>query len=637
MVALAATGIGAVVGAGAFLGIAGSTFASIGAIAGVVSGVASIGSSLLAKTPPARGSVTQTIISTDAPMPYVMGEGYVGGVLRHDTAYGATINKVPNPYRWMPTIYSGGGPIQGFEPYVDKAPLTTWYDDYLWVDTQLGTLPESTALAPTHSGAPGWDSTSKLSGFAAIGWNLKFDKDAKRFASGVPEFGAHGQWVKVYDPRLDSTFPGGSGAHRVNNEATWAWSENPALHAGVYAYGRYQNGKRVFGIGMPADGIDWACVAAWANVCDANAWTIFGRIFEPGNRWQNLKDIAAAGGAQPIASSRGLLSFKYNAPQVALDTITAADLADGPVRVTSMQSWGERINTIIPKYTSADHDWQQVAAGEVSVPTYVTEDGEIKSKEWPWNLVKDAEQVAQLAAYVLVDTRELTPIVIPCGPRMRAYRPGECLEIDLPEYGLSTDAIILQREVDPATMTVTLTMVGETPDKHAYALGQTADPPATPALGQTAEERDELAAAAADPSGFVSNLILTSFIVDADPLDGLLQATEDSITIETHGRNYSDKVVSVTGDTLTVEDDGTTAIVDETLYHIYYDDDDREGGAVTLLATQDSQTAATTAGNPTRHYVGSIRSDEIGGTGSSGGGTSPPGWNPPNYNGNPPD
>ncbi|MFG5445095.1 hypothetical protein ACFJZM_13600, partial [Enterococcus faecalis] len=85
----------------------------------------------------------------------------------------------------------------------------------------LGECPESTALAPQWAGATGWGSTSKLSGQAAIGWSFLFDKEGKRFASGLPQLGAYGQWVKVYDPRLDSTFPGGSGSHRVDDETTW--------------------------------------------------------------------------------------------------------------------------------------------------------------------------------------------------------------------------------------------------------------------------------------------------------------------------------------------------------------------------------------------------------------------------------
>ena len=34
-----------------------------------------------------------------------------------------------------------------------------------------------------------------------------------------------------------------------------------------------------------------------ANVCEANGWTCHGVIFEPGNKWENLKNILAAGGA----------------------------------------------------------------------------------------------------------------------------------------------------------------------------------------------------------------------------------------------------------------------------------------------------------------------------------------------------
>jgi hypothetical protein len=491
-VALIATGVGAVAGAGTLISVAGvgsATLGTIGTVASIAATAASIGSQALSKAPPVRGNVTQLIIAPDVPQPYMMGEGYYAGVLRHDAAYGATLNDVPNPYRGMPVVYSGGGPVESITPYVDKAAVSGYYSTYLYTDTQLGATPEASALSPNFAGLPGWDASSKLSGQAAILWNLKFDKKGKRFASGVPQIGAYGQWVKAYDPRLDSTAPGGSGAHRVDDETTWEWTENPALHFGTYAYGRHQNGVRTIGCGLTS--IDWGVIAAWANVCEANNWTIFGVVYEPGNRWENLKDIAAAGGGVPVVSSGGMLSVKYWAPQVALDTITLADLAEGQVTYSPLQSWDDRINTIIPRYTSADHEWNQVAAEPVSIGGFVTEDGEEKRKEWPYNLVKDAEQAAQLAAYQIYEGREVTPIVIPCLPRMRDYRPGECLTLDLPDYGLEMDAVILQRSLDPATLTVTLTLMGETPAKHAIALGQTPAPPATPVAGQDGEDRDE--------------------------------------------------------------------------------------------------------------------------------------------------
>src|SRR3546814_7099198 len=92
-------------------------------------------------------------------------------------------------------------------------------------------------------------------------------------------------------------------------------------------------------IGLPADGIDWAVVAAWANVCETNGWTISGVCFEPGDRSQNLIDICAAGSGEPVPG--GILSFKYDAPAVALDTITEEDIAEGNMSVVAMQSRSE--------------------------------------------------------------------------------------------------------------------------------------------------------------------------------------------------------------------------------------------------------------------------------------------------------
>lgn len=498
-VALVATGVGAFAAAGSALAATASTVASVATVvsgvAGVISSVVGQGAKVQAEQTPARGSVSRVVTEINAPQPYVMGEGFFAGVLRHDAGYGATLNDVPNPYRGMVIVYSGAGPIESITPWLEYAPITNYYDTFLYTDTQLGATPEASALTAHFSGFPDWTTDHKLSGQAAILWNLKFDKAGKRFASGIPVIGAYGQWVKVYDPRLDSTFPGGSGTQRLNDEATWAYSDNPALHAGTYAYGRYQNGKKVMGIGLPEPAIDFAAVAAWANLCDANSWTMFGVAWEPGNRWVNLKDICFAGGGEPTFSN-GVLSFAYAAPVVALDTVTEADLI-GECSVTSMQSYRDRINTIVPSYRSPEHNWEMIQAEQIQSATYLTEDGEEKRREWTFNFVKNKDQAAELGAYKMVNSRELAPITLECGPRLRAYRPGECLALNIPELGLDTDAIILKRTVDPGSMKVTLTFIGETPSKHAYALGQVGVAPPTPSLSQTLQERDEVAAAVA--------------------------------------------------------------------------------------------------------------------------------------------
>jgi hypothetical protein len=300
--------------------------------------------------------------------------------------------------------------------------------------------------------------------------------------------------VKVYDPRQDSTYPGGSGAARAKNESTYvggAAAENPGCHGVTYALGRYQNGKKVFGGGFATDAIDWAAWVAFANHCDANGWKVGGVIHEPGSRWDNLKRICEAGGGEPVFVG-AKLSVRWSAPKISVDTITADDLADGEITIPAMRTWRDRKNIFVPRYRSEAHKWEYVQAEAVEVEDYIDEDGEEKPDESQFDLVQWVNQATQLAAYKLVDAREITGIVIPCKPRLINYQLGEALTVDLPEEGLSGQLCeIIGRSVDPGTAIVTLTLRTETNAKHDFALGLTGTAPPTPSL-TTAEDLDDI-------------------------------------------------------------------------------------------------------------------------------------------------
>lgn len=463
-------------------------------IAAAIAVAANIGSAVLAKPPPAKGSVNQIQIGANMPTPYAIGRTYVGGNMVHDVGYGGS----NNPYKSMVLVWSGGGPIHSIESFQgDFSSLSFsggnaigYYNNYLYLSTSLGARPQAAALTGPFGAIPGWGSAAKISGKTHGLVTLKFDKKGKRFASGIPQFGVVGKWVLAYDPRKDSTYPGGSGSHRFDDETTWEWTDNPALHGIAYARGRYENGKKVFGCGYTKEAIDLAAFVAHANVCDANGWTVGGVIYEPGSRKDNLKYILEAGGGEPVFGAR--LSVRYAAPKVALDTVTADDLADGDYIVPAMRSWRDRLNGIIPKYRSEAHKWEYVQSEAVSVEQYVEEDGEEKQEERQFSLVQDKDQAAQLASYVLVNGREFGPIVLPLKPRLGAYGPGETLEIDIPELGLNQQLCeITQRDIDPGTAIVTLTFVSETDDKHAFALGQTGTAPPTPSI-TASEDLDEI-------------------------------------------------------------------------------------------------------------------------------------------------
>jgi hypothetical protein len=505
-VALIATGVGAFAGAAGIAGVASAaTIAKIGSIASLVSTAASIGAQVTAKKPPARGSITQVIVETEPPRPYLMGETFFAGVMRYRVGYGATLKKVPNPYLWQVMVYSSAGPVEALvQQQFDFAPIGSYYTGFYSSVSQLGARPEASALSPPFGAAPGWNSSSKLSGCAAIGQNFKFDRDGQVFASGIPATGAIWRGEKAYDPRLDSTRPGGSGAHRLGVETTYTYTRNPALHAGTYAYARFHNSVKIIGIGIPEDGIDWATVAAWANDCDANEWYVDGVIFEGGSqsgstvKAQNLDDICAAGGGRWLMAG-AVLTFDWQRPRISLETITDKDIISG--EAIALQSFRDRFNTVRPQYRSPDHNWELITAAPIVGSTYVTEDGESKVQAWPFNLVKGAAQAGELGAYALVDSREIGPVTLVLGHEWRRYKPGDTLRIESDIVGLESDVVIIRRELDPDTLQVQLTFKTETPAKHDFALGKVAVPPPTPIIGQTPAERDAVSGYLTNPRG----------------------------------------------------------------------------------------------------------------------------------------
>jgi hypothetical protein len=466
---------------------------SVGTLAAIAGGL-SIASSLLAPKPQAGttgGSATDWKADPGAGVPYAMGRTLSSGNIVHDAAYGGT----DNPYQSFVTCYSGAGPAQSIDTILLNQGATTFntdgsavggYNSWMWLKTQLGAQPESAALAGPFGDFTGWNAVSKLSGLPASILTLKYDKDGKAYPAGIPKLQLIGHWVRVYDPRLDSTYPGGSGSQRSNDETTWTWSANPWLHALTWALGRHSQGIRTLGVGMPISGINVASYVDAANVADANAWTLGGVIYSTDDKWNALKQMAQAGGGFPIRQG-ALLSAFVSKPRVSLFTINENDLA-GPIKMTAMQTRRARINGIVPKYRSEDHDWEIVPGDAVRSTTYATEDGEPRTREVEYSLVQcfsghTPDQAAQLAAYEVADGREITPITVPVKAWGLAVRSGDAVTLNLPTIALNNQlCVVLKREVNLATGSVTLVCRSETTAKHAFALARTGNGPPSAAL-----------------------------------------------------------------------------------------------------------------------------------------------------------
>lgn len=489
-----------------------------------IAAVASVVTAVTAKKPrqSVAGSPTEVRTDVQAPIPYMVGRTYNAGNVVHHADWGKDGKYYGRVHVWSL------GPIDGIEAFqADRATVgfngtaaSGFYAGFMHLATQLGALPEAAALAVPNGPMPGWGASSKLSGYAAGALVLTFDTKGKKFSGGVPQTGIVGRGVKVYDPRLDSTYPGGAGTCRARDEATYVYSENPWLHALTFALGRYHNGQRVLGVGMPIAGIDVPAFVEAANVADANGWKAGGIVYSTDDKWNVLKGLAQAGGGEPIRLG-AKLSCMVDTPRVSLATIRSADLI-GEGSVVGTRPRRERINSIIPRVRLETHGWEIVPLDVVRVGTYVTEDGDTRTREAEYPFIQSKTHGAQRAAYDVANAREFGPITLPLKTIWMGYKPGDCLTHNIPELGLNGQkAILINRGFEPATGQVTHDFRSETEAKHAFALGQVGTAPPTPSL--TSPDLSTVPApetgawvlsgtSLASPSGSIPALVITGTV-----------------------------------------------------------------------------------------------------------------------------
>lgn len=125
------------------------------------------------------------------------------------------------------------------------------------------------ASATNYTGTQGSANAGLVSAFAAQG--ITYTDTLAGYAysvvampvkafDGALAFSARIRGRKLYDPRLDSTVAGGSGAHRLADPATWAYADNPALALADWLY------SSTYGAG---EAVVWTSVQTAANACDA--------------------------------------------------------------------------------------------------------------------------------------------------------------------------------------------------------------------------------------------------------------------------------------------------------------------------------------------------------------------------------
>lgn len=463
------------------------------------------------------GSETRWTADPRVGIPYAVGRCALAGDRRFERSAPVTGS---NKFKNVISVYTVG-PIQAYETFTANnvaVPFTAdsgegasgYYLNRMWMKRQYGVAHEpylhwtatgSKDTPANHGGMPPqWTAAHGMSGYAACLWGAEWDP--AKYAGGVmPPPLQVGQWVLVYDPRLDSTYPGGVGPCRYADpsdkaaylaaKATWVWSDDPNLHGLQWALGAWTGDPdypdmplvQTHGLGLEIEDVDVAAYVEAANVSLANAWKIGGRVYSTDDPWEVLKSFLQAGGAEPVLLGDRLSCF-VNTPKVSVATLRGRD-AVGEVSLDAAVPFNERINTVWPSWTVEELNWEVTPApAPVQVQAYIDDDQGVRSKELSVPLIQSPVHAGQITRYWIEDSRELGNIVIPVPPKWGMWlEPGLCITADEPEWCLNGQKLIIRKRVfDPSSMVDILICRTETDGKHAFALGQTATPPDTPAL-----------------------------------------------------------------------------------------------------------------------------------------------------------
>ena len=154
--------------------------------------------------------------------------------------------------------------------------VTLRYGGYLTVDVRT----EGTSANTINiNGGFKWGSTRRLTGCSYVHLRVRrtglSNKVESPLVNGLPpRVTIVGNGALLYDPRRDSTVPGGSGTHRANDQSTWgAYTDpddcdNPALQLLWWLLGWKINGVLSVGCGVPYNRIDLESFITAANICD---------------------------------------------------------------------------------------------------------------------------------------------------------------------------------------------------------------------------------------------------------------------------------------------------------------------------------------------------------------------------------
>ncbi|MBK61644.1 MAG: hypothetical protein CL575_01630 [Altererythrobacter sp.] len=466
-------------------------------------------------------------------------------------------------------------------------------------------------------------STRRYTGMAYVHLRHKLTGNSKKaespYAQGITQrITIRGKAATLPDPR--------DPAQDMADQSTWVWDNdacrNPALALLFYLLGYRINGKLAVGKGIPADRIDLESFAVAANICDEPVATQTGGtepryrcdgIWSEGDSPTTVIDMLKAtmnADLDDVGGKLRLTVFHNDLSDVVADFDDDDILGDFTWQATTPLD--QTYNIVRGGYTNPGNDalYQQMDYPAQEVPS---PDGIDRIFNFDLPLVQSPDQAQRLAAIRLKRAQFSGTFSADYQATGWKVQKNSIIRQTFKQTGFVNKVFRVAEMEIRQDGVVPLVLTEE--DASIYG-----NPSLAPAI----------AVVSSTPYNYSLNPVYQAIIASEQNLiatssqPGLsLTASDSSIVISDHTRQYTDISRAVIGTTLT-EDDQGNPIAETTRYYLYYDDAARQGGAVSWNATTSFNKSQTKEETPARHFGGYITTAASGGT-TDGGGALPPG------------
>ncbi len=461
-----------------------------------------------------------------------------------------------------------------------------------------------------------WTTEHRLRGIAYV--HLKLIYDPEKLPNGFldPLFIFKGR--KLYDPRKDST-NGGSGAHRLDNEATWEWSDNPILCIVDYLKGIKINGTIIAGMGISGTRIDWPNIIAEANVCDESVslkgggsekrYTCNGIIRPDLSHRQNLEILSSAM-AGTVVFQAGVWRVFAGAPRAAVKT-RSTDHVVGGIALKAKKGISERVNSVKGIYLDEATDFQRKDYPPQQSNSYITEDNNLELwQDLDLPMTTSGTMAQRIAKITLERARREKQLDLTFFPIALQDQAMDALTFSHEPFNISNQKFLvadwsLKFEKDTTGnfgFLIHEVLIEEDDNIYAWIpANDELDIPATDKAPGQKKINDQRSLPPVNVAGAIVS-------VSPNPLSAVDAGASARVDVAQHDRHYG-------FGTVTYNSGSITSLSFDTQYYIFADDPGFFGGSVSYLATT-NKTDVTDSNS--RIYIGEIITPSDGGSGTSG-------------------